>query len=122
MPNLESELAIAQSVILDECLEDHTKALTVVDAAIERFGRRPALIRQKSKVLRHQGLNDAAASLLIEIEDDIAHLAPFDQGLALRDGVWRLLTPNAMTMLCDCSAKRTPCSQQKGPLRLFALA
>lgn len=86
MPNLESELAIAQSVILDECLEDQPKALTVVNAAIEKFGRRPELIRQKSKVLRHQGLNDAAASLLIEIEDDIDYLAPFDRGLALRDG------------------------------------
>jgi hypothetical protein len=60
--------------------------LAVIDGAIEKFGRRPPLIRQKSKVLRHQGLNDAAASLLIEIENDIADLAPFDQGLALRDG------------------------------------
>src|SRR5262249_10223891 len=77
---------IAQSVILDECLEDRVKALVVADAAIKKFGKRPALIRQKSKILRHQGLNDAAASLLIEIEDDIGGLAPFHQGLALRDG------------------------------------
>ena len=86
MPALEGELAVAQSVILDECLEDRTEALAVIDAAIEKFGKRPTLIRQKSKVLRHQGSNEAAASLLIEIEDDIADLPPFDQGLALRDG------------------------------------
>ena len=86
MPDLESEFAIAESVILDEGLEDRAQALVVVDAAIEKFGKRPALIRQKSKVLKHQGLNDAAASLLVEIEDNIGALAPFDQGLALRDG------------------------------------
>ena len=86
MPHLETELAIAQSVILDEGLEDRTKSLEVIDAAIQQFGRRPALIRQRSKVLRHQGSSDAAASALIEIEDEIAELAPFDQGLALRDG------------------------------------
>lgn len=86
MPRLESELAIAQSVILDEGLENRTKSLEVIDAAIHQFGRRPALIRQKSKVLRHQGSSEAAAAVLIEIEDEIAELAPFDQGLALRDG------------------------------------
>ena len=86
MPELECELAIAQSVILDECLDDRTRALAVVDAAIDQFGKRPTLIRQKSKVLRNQGNNDGAASLLIEIEDEIGRLAPFDQGLALRDG------------------------------------
>ncbi len=31
-------------------------------------------------------MNDAAVSLLIEIEDEIVELGPFDQGLALRDG------------------------------------
>jgi hypothetical protein len=86
MPGVESELAIAESVILDEGLEDGAHALAVVEAAIGTFGKRPQLIRQKSKVLRHQGDNDAAASALIEIEDAIGGLPPFDQGLALRDG------------------------------------
>jgi hypothetical protein len=86
MPALEAELAIAESVMLDESLDDRPQALAVVEAAIEKFGKRPALVRQKSKVLRHEGLNEAAASLLIEIEDEIGALAPFDQGLALRDG------------------------------------
>ncbi|MEZ5850424.1 MAG: ATP-binding protein [Hyphomicrobiaceae bacterium] len=86
MPHLEAELAIAQSVILDEGLEDRAKSLEVIDVAIVKFGTLPALIRQKSKVLRHQGANEAAANALIEIEDDIAKLPPFDQGLALRDG------------------------------------
>lgn len=86
MPDLEAELAIAQSVILDEGLEDRMKSLEIIDTAIEKFGKRPALIRQKIKVLRHQGSKDGAAALLIEIEGKISELAPFDQGLALRDG------------------------------------
>jgi tetratricopeptide (TPR) repeat protein len=85
-PLLEAEFAIAESVILDEGLKEGEQSLTVVDAAIAQFGRSPALIRQKSKVLAHQGQNDAAASLMIEIEHDIGLLAPFDQVLALRDG------------------------------------
>jgi tetratricopeptide (TPR) repeat protein len=86
MPHLEAELAIAQSVILDEGLDDRTRSLEVISDAIEMFGQRPSLIRQKSKVLKHQGLHDAAASALIEIEDGITGLAPLDQGLAFRDG------------------------------------
>lgn len=86
MPELEAQFAIAQSVILDEGLNDRQRSLDVIEAAIEKFGNRPVLIRQKSKVLKHEGLDDAAASLLIEIEDSITELTPFDQGLALRDG------------------------------------
>jgi tetratricopeptide (TPR) repeat protein len=86
MPDLEAEFAIAESVILDEGLNDGEQALAVVDAALAQYGKTPALIRQKSKVLSHAGQDDAAASLLIEIEHTIGSLAPFDQVLALRDG------------------------------------
>lgn len=86
MPELEAEVAIAQSVILDEGVEDRTGSLAVIDAAIEAFGKRPALIRQKAKVLRNMGQSEDAALLLIEIEDALAELPRFDQGLAFRDG------------------------------------
>lgn len=86
MPELEAEFAIAESVILDEGLKDGQQSLAVVDAAIAQYGSSPALIRQKSKVLGHQGQDDAAASLMIEIEHEIGSLPPFDQALALRDG------------------------------------
>ena len=83
---LEAEFVIAQSVILDEGLDDKDRALAVIDAAIERLGPRPALIRQKSKVLWHHGDDRAAAALFISIETQLDQLAPFDRALALRDG------------------------------------
>lgn len=86
MPEFDAQIAIARSVILDEGISDRKSSLEVIGAAIEKLGKQPALIRQKSKVLKHEGLDDAAASLLIEIEDQITDLTAFDRGLALRDG------------------------------------
>ena len=83
---LEAEFVIAQSVILDEGLDDKDRALAVIDAAIEHLGPRPALIRQKSKVLSHHGDDRAAAALFISIEARLDQLRPFDRALALRDG------------------------------------
>lgn len=86
LADIETEFAIAQSVILDEGLNDKARALAIIDAAIKRFGKRPALIRQKSKVFGHQGNAEAAAALIISIEPQLDQLAPFDRALALRDG------------------------------------
>lgn len=86
MPDLEAELAIAESVILDEGLKQPEQSLDLIGAAITRFGSQPALVRQKSKVQAHLGRHDAAVTTLIEIEDKVQALAPFDRGLALRDG------------------------------------
>ncbi|MEE8297630.1 MAG: hypothetical protein V3R26_07365, partial [Hyphomicrobium sp.] len=86
LEDLETEFAIARSVILDEGLNDKERALATIDAAIKRLGKRPALIRQKSKVLGHQGNAEAAAALLISVELQLDQLAPFNRALALRDG------------------------------------
>lgn len=86
MPDLEAELAIAESVILDEGLKEPEQSLALIEAAIAQFGSRPALVRQKSKVLAHQGRHDDAVSTLIAIEDKVGALPAFDRGLALRDG------------------------------------
>jgi hypothetical protein len=80
------ELACAQSVILDEGLNDKMAAIAVVDEAIEEMGSAPALVRQKAKVLGHSGDDVAAAKLLISVEDSVGSDNPFDRALALRDG------------------------------------
>ncbi len=86
LEDIEIEFAIARSVILDEGLNDKERALSNIEDAIKRFGKRPALIRQKSKVLGHQGNAEAAAELFISIEPELDQLAPFNRALALRDG------------------------------------
>ena len=80
------DLACARSVIVDEGLSNTDEAIEIVDVAIEEYGRDPALIRQKSKVLGHYGREMEAADLLISIEDEVSLDSPFDRALALRDG------------------------------------
>lgn len=80
------DLACARSVIVDEGLSKAAKAIEIVDVAIEEYGRDPALIRQKSKVLGHYDRDMEAADLLISIEDEVSLESPFDRALALRDG------------------------------------
>lgn len=84
--DIQTELANARSVILDEGLNDQPAALVVVDEAITTFGSTPALIRQKAKVLSHSGDDLAAARLLISVEDTVGTDSPIDRALALRDG------------------------------------
>jgi hypothetical protein len=71
------------SVIRDEGLKDEEGALEAIDAAMTTLGAHPALVRQKAKVLGHYGHDDAAADLLITIEDAVGGAS---RALALRDG------------------------------------
>ena len=85
-PHLDAEFFIAQSVILDEGLNDKDRALAVIDASVERLGLRPTLIRQKAKVLSNNDEINQAAELYIDIEAQLDQLSTFDQALALREG------------------------------------
>lgn len=84
--DVRAELACAQSVILDEGLDDKAMAVTVVDDAAAAMGLLPALVRQKAKVLGHRGEDEAAARLLMSVEDAVGLGSPLDRTLALRDG------------------------------------
>jgi hypothetical protein len=81
-----TELVCARSVILDEGLSDSTAAIAVVDDVIADLGNRPALVRQKAKVLGHSGNDTAAVELLLSVEETVGLDNPFDRALALRDG------------------------------------
>lgn len=85
-PDVQSEVLCACSVIIDESLGDRVSAIAVMDTAIEELGALPSLIRQKAKVLGHSDNHDAAARLLISVEDAVGVDQPLDRGLALRDG------------------------------------
>jgi len=81
-----TQLVCAQSVILDEGLNDQEAAANVIEAAIQELGNATALLRQKAKVLDHAGQSALSARLLISIEDEVSNDQPFDRSLALRDG------------------------------------
>jgi hypothetical protein len=85
-PDLQVQLVCAQSVILDECLDDAAAAIVTVDEAMAELSSAPALIRQKAKVLGHTGDDAASARLLMSVEDIVGAGEPFDRALALRDG------------------------------------
>ena len=85
-PDIEIEVACAISVILDEGIGRLSDAIHEIDKAISRFGEVPALLRQKSKVLGHDGRHDEAADILISIEDTVGAESPLERTLALRDG------------------------------------
>lgn len=80
------EIACARSVILDEGLSRFDDAIAVIDEAISVHGAVPPLIRQKSKVLGHEGRHPEAIDLLLKVEDDVGNGSSFDRSLALRDG------------------------------------
>ncbi len=84
--DLNVELAVAQSVILDEALKDMDRALAIVEAAVARFGPLPALVRQKAKVLGHNDRDAEAADLMMSIEDTVGGNSKLERGLSLRDG------------------------------------
>ena len=84
--DLTAELAVAQSVILDEGLKDLDRAVAIVDAATSSFGTMSALVRQKAKVLGHYGRDEQAAELIVGIEDTVGGSSKLERGLALRDG------------------------------------
>jgi hypothetical protein len=86
IPDLTAELAVAQSVILDEGLKEVDRAVAVIDAATARFGMLPALVRQKSKVLGQNGRESEAAEMIVGIEDTVGGKSKLERGLALRDG------------------------------------
>lgn len=86
IPELTAELAVAQSVILDEGLKDVDRALAVVDEATARFGMLPALVRQQAKVLGQNGRDSDAADLIVSIEDTVGGASKLERSLALRDG------------------------------------
>jgi hypothetical protein len=83
------QLACAQSVILDEGLNDKVKALAVIDEAAAELGPSAFLTRQKAKVLGHAEEYAAATALIETLEDTFAKDDLFDRALCLRDGaVW----------------------------------
>lgn len=84
--DIEVEVACAISVILDEGIGQRSDAIAEVDAAILRFGELPPLLRQKSKVLGHDGRHDDAADILLSIEETVGIESPLERTLALRDG------------------------------------
>jgi tetratricopeptide (TPR) repeat protein len=86
IPEVEIEFEIARSVLSDEGIDEKDRAIAIVDSAIKRFGPQASLIRQKSKILGHLGDNESAARLLLDAEEELNQLNPFDRMLALREG------------------------------------
>ena len=85
-PDIEAEIACAISVILDEGLGRRPDAIAEIDTAIVHLGELPSLLRQKSKVLGHDGRHDEAADLLLSIEETVGTGSALERTLALRDG------------------------------------
>lgn len=86
IPELDAELAVARSIILDEGLKDIDRALATIDAAAKRSGMSPALVRQKAKVLGGNGREIEAVDLILSIEATVGGASQLERGLALRDG------------------------------------
>ncbi|WP_316355193.1 hypothetical protein [Devosia sp.] len=85
-PDLQIEMVISRSVILDESLSRQPEALQVVEDAIKAYGEEPPLLRQKARVFGHMGRHSEATDLTLAIEDTIALGDNLERTLALRDG------------------------------------
>ncbi|MGD9815185.1 MAG: hypothetical protein AB7Q23_08255 [Hyphomonadaceae bacterium] len=84
--DLNAELAVAQSMILDEGLKDAERAIAMIDSAIDALGPLHVLIRQKAKVFGHNGRDAEAADLIVSVEDTVGGTSKIERALALRDG------------------------------------
>lgn len=85
-PDVLAEIACAQSVILDEGLDDKEAAITTIESAIKELGPLTSLVRQKAKVLAHLDRHDQSIDVLLSIEDEVGGDSVLERGLALRDG------------------------------------
>ncbi|TIN79755.1 hypothetical protein [Mesorhizobium sp.] len=86
--DIKIEVAVAQSVILDEGLDRKDEALQTVNRALSTYGAKARLIGQKAKVLGHLERYQEASDLILSIEAKLLDLESFDQALALREGAF----------------------------------
>lgn len=83
--DLTAECIIAQSVIWDEFQNERTRALMVVDAALEALPDHPELLRQKAKVLGHDRQYEKARDILEQIRDHTAERTDIERMYALKE-------------------------------------
>ena len=84
-PALAHQCTIAQSVLWDEILGDRPKALAVIERAIEESPGDSALLRQKAKVLGHQGDFSGARTILASLQSELRERSSVDQLYTLKE-------------------------------------
>lgn len=82
---LAHECVIAQSVLWDEFQNDRTRALTVVDNALEVYPKNSALLRQKAKVLGHDGHYKDARTILAALKSELDQRSSVEQLYVLKE-------------------------------------
>ncbi|MGU7772757.1 hypothetical protein ACV229_21605, partial [Burkholderia sp. MR1-5-21] len=76
---------IAQSVMLDECVDDSESALKVLDEAVEAFGDNVLLSRARAKIYWRSQDHEHALSILRNIADEVGRDNYVERAFALRE-------------------------------------
>lgn len=82
---LAHQCIIAQAVLWDEYVKDRVTALKVVNEALGKYPDNFALLRQKAKVLGHDGDYKGAQKILQEIKPQLADGSSIEQLYALKE-------------------------------------
>jgi tetratricopeptide (TPR) repeat protein len=83
--SLAHQCLIARSVLLDEMQQKRSEALAIVDAALEQHPDDAALLRQKAKVLGHDGDFKAARDILSALKPGLSERSSVDQLYTLKE-------------------------------------
>lgn len=82
---LANQCIVAQSVLWDEMQKDRTRALAIVDQALEANPGNPTLLRQKAKVLGHDGDYETARTILSALKPELDQRSSVEQLYVLKE-------------------------------------
>jgi hypothetical protein len=83
--HLAHQCIVAQSVLWDEFKNDATRAITVIDHALNDRPEDPALLRQKAKVLGHEGNYESARAILTTLKPKLNQHSSVEQLYILKE-------------------------------------
>jgi len=79
------QCVVAQSVLWDEIQKDRRRAIAVVDQALEIYPENSTLLRQKAKVLGHDGNYEAARTILNALRPELDQRSSVEQLYVLKE-------------------------------------
>lgn len=79
------QCVVAQSVLWDEIQKDRRRAIAVVDQALEIYPENSTLLRQKAKVLGHDGDYEAARTILNALRPELDQRSSVEQLYVLKE-------------------------------------
>jgi len=83
--SLAHQCIIAQSILWDEMQKDRTRALDIVNQALEIYPENSTLLRQKAKVLGHSGDYEKARTILSALKPELDYRSSVEQLYVLKE-------------------------------------